>query len=139
MEQGRLAASHAFGGESGMMNQLLPYGIYTIPEIAMIGPTEEELTKDSVHYETGLARFRELSRVQISGGGDGMLKLIFHRETLKLIAVHILGTSSTELIHIGQAVLDHNGSVQYFRDAVFNYPTLAEAYKIAALDGLNKL
>ena len=139
MEQGRIAASHAFGVESVLMSKRLPYGIYTIPEIAMIGPTEEELTKDSVPYETGIARFRELSRIQISGGRHGMLKLIFHRESLKLLAVHILGPSSTEIVHIGQAVLDHGGSVEYFRDAVFNYPTLAEAYKVAALDGLHKV
>jgi NAD(P) transhydrogenase len=139
MEQGRIAALHAFGVEASLMSQRLPYGIYTIPEIAMIGPTEEELTKQEAPYETGIARFRELSRIQISGGRHGMLKLIFHRESLKLLAVHILGPSSTELIHIGQAVLDHDGSVAYFRDAVFNYPTLAEAYKVAALDGLNKI
>jgi NAD(P) transhydrogenase len=139
MEQGRIAALHAFGVASSMLSQRLPYGIYTIPEIAMIGPTEEELTKKEVPYETGIARFRELSRIQISGGRHGMLKVIFHRESLKLLAVHILGPSSTELIHIGQAVLDHDGSVAYFRDAVFNYPTLAEAYKVAALDGLNKI
>jgi NAD(P) transhydrogenase len=139
MEQGRIAALHAFGVEASLLSQRLPYGIYTIPEIAMIGPTEQELTKDEVPYETGIARFRELSRVQISGGRHGMLKLIFHRESLKLLAVHILGSTATELVHIGQAVLDHGGSVAYFRDAVFNYPTLAEAYKVAALDGLNKI
>ncbi len=139
MEQGRIAALHAFGVEAKLLSRRLPYGIYTIPEIAMIGPTEEELTKDSVPYEVGIARYRELSRIQISGGRHGMLKLIFHRETLKLLAVHILGPSSTEIIHIGQAVIDHDGSVEYFRDAVFNYPTLAEAYKAAAMDGLQKL
>ena len=139
MEQGRIAALHAFGVETGRMSQRLPYGIYTIPEIAMIGPPEQELTKAGVPYETGIARFRELSRIQISGGGHGMLKLIFHRESLKLLAIHILGPNATELIHIGQAVLDHDGSVTYFRDAVFNFPTLAEAYKVAALDGLNKI
>ena len=90
-------------------------------------------------YETGMARFRELSRTHISGGNRGVLKLLFHRETRRLLAVHILGESATELVHIGQAVIDHDGSVEYFRDAVFNYPTLAEAYKVAALDGLNKL
>ena len=139
MEQGRIAALHAFGGVSSMLSQLLPYGIYTIPEIAMIGPTEEELTKQEIPYETGVARFRELARFQISGGRHGMLKLLFHRESLKLLAVHIIGPNATELVHIGQAVLDHDGSVAYFRDAVFNYPTLAEAYKVAALDGLNKI
>ena len=138
-EQGRLAALHAFGVETEKSFSRLPFGIYTIPEISMIGPTEEELTKDSVPYETGLARFRELSRTHISGGNNGVLKLLFHRENRRLLAVHILGENATELVHIGQAVIDHNGTVDYFRDAVFNYPTLAEAYKIAALNGLNKL
>ena len=138
-EQGRLAALHACGVEAEKSFSRLPFGIYTIPEISMIGPTEEELTKDSVPYETGLARFRELSRTHISGGNNGVLKLLFHRENRRLLAVHILGENATELVHIGQAVIDHNGTVDYFRDAVFNYPTLAEAYKIAALNGLNKL
>ena len=138
-EQGRLAALHAFGVETEKSFTRLPFGIYTIPEISMIGPTEEELTKEVVPYETGLARFRELSRAHISGGDNGMLKLLFHRENRRLLAVHILGENATELVHIGQAVIDHNGTVDYFRDAVFNYPTLAEAYKVAALDGINKL
>lgn len=139
MEQGRIAAMHAFGVNATTMPERLPFGIYTIPEIAMIGPPEQELTGKSVPYEVGVARFRELSRVQISGGSVGVLKLVFHRETRKLLGVHILGEQATELVHIGQAVIDHNGSVEYFRDTVFNYPTLAEAYKVAALDGLNKL
>ena len=138
-EQGRLAAMHAFGVKTEKSFSLLPFGIYTIPEISMIGPTEEKLTEDSVPYETGLARFRELSRSHISGGDHGVLKLLFHRETRQLLAVHILGESATELVHIGQAVIENNGTIDYFRDAVFNYPTLAEAYKVAALDGLNKL
>jgi NAD(P) transhydrogenase len=139
MEQGRLAALHAFGVEMPPVASSLPFGIYSIPEIAMVGPNEQELTKKAVPYESGVARFRELSRVQISGGRTGLLKLLFHRETKKLLSVHIIGQSATELVHIGQAVIDHNGSVEYLRDAVFNYPTLAEAYKVAALDGLNKL
>ena len=139
MEQGRLAALDAFGVKAERMFSQLPFGVYTIPEIAMIGPTEENLTKDSTPYETGIARFRELSRAHISGGGTGMLKLMFHRETLRLLSVHILGEHATELVHIGQAVIHHEGSVKYFRDTVFNYPTLAEAYKIAALNGLNKV
>jgi NAD(P) transhydrogenase len=139
MEQGRIAAMCAFGVNATTMPERLPFGIYTIPEIAMIGPTEQELTEKSVPYEVGVARFRELCRVQISGGSVGVLKLMFHRETRKLLAVHILGEQATELVHIGQAVIDHNGTVEYFRDTVFNYPTLAEAYKVAALDGLNKL
>ncbi len=139
MEQGRIAAQHAFGAPAGKIGTRLPYGIYTIPEISMIGPTEEELTEKSVPYETGIARFCELSRVQISGGRNGILKLLFHRETLKLLAVHVLGPSATDIVHIGQAVLDHDGSVEYFRDAVFNFPTFAEAYKVAAHNGLNKI
>jgi NAD(P) transhydrogenase len=139
MEQGRIAALHAFGIDSKNTSERLPFGVHTIPEIAMIGPTEEELTRESVPYEMGIARFRELSRVHISGGSTGILKLLFHRENLRLLAVHILGESATELVHIGQAVIDHSGSVEYFRDAVFNYPTLAEAYKVAALDGLNRI
>ena len=139
MEQGRLAALHACGVEALPMSTRLAYGIYTIPEVAMVGPTEQQLTRLAVPYEVGVVPFRELSRVQISGGRDGLLKVLFHRETLKLLAVHILGQSATELIHIGQAVIDHGGTVNYLRDVVFNYPTLAEGYKAAALNGLNKL
>lgn len=138
-EQGRRAALHAFGVESEHAFNRLPFGVYTIPEIAMIGPTEQELTRESIPYETGVARFRELSRSNISGSQTGRLKLLFHRETLKLLGVHIFGESATELVHIGQAVMEHDGDIRYFRDAVFNYPTLAEAYKIGALNGLNKL
>jgi NAD(P) transhydrogenase len=129
----------ALGVEAPAMSPTLPYGMYTIPEIAMIGPTEQQLTKSAVPYEVGVAPFRELSRVQISGGRGGMLKLLFHRETLKLLALHIIGQSATELVHIGQAIIDHGGTIEYLRDAVFNYPTLAEAYKAAALNGLNRL
>jgi NAD(P) transhydrogenase len=139
MQQGRLAALYAFGATTPRVSSKLPLGIYTIPEVAMAGPTEQELTHSSVPYEIGLARFRELSRTQITGGRGGLLKLIFRRDNLKLLAVHILGQSATELVHIGQMLIDHEGSVEYFRDAVFNYPTLAEAYKVAALDGLNRL
>ena len=139
MEQGRLAASHAFGLVTGHVSSTLPFGIYTVPEISMVGPTEQKLTEQKVPFETGRARYRELARGQIIGDSRGILKIIFHRETRKLLAVHILGEGATELIHIGQAVMAHNGSVEYFRDAVFNYPTLAEAYKVAAHNGLNKL
>ncbi len=139
MEQGRIAAMHAMADEATAMAKRLPYGIYTIPEIAMVGPTEEELTKDEVPYETGIARFRELSRVQISGGSVGLLKILFNREDRKLIAVHILGEQATELVHIGQVLIDHGATIDYLRDTVFNYPTLSAAYKVAALDGFNKL
>ena len=139
MEQGRIAAMHAMGVEVPPMSSRLPYGVYTIPEIAMVGPTEEELTKQAAPYETGVARFRELSRVQISGGHAGFLKILFHREERTLLAVHILGEQATELVHIGQVLIDHGATIDYLRDAVFNYPTLSVAYKVAALDGFNKL
>lgn len=139
MEQGRLAASHMFGIPFQHMPNLLPYGIYTIPEISMVGQTEESLTANRVPYEVGIARYSELAKSMMLGDETGMLKLLFDRQTRKLLGVHALGQRATEIIHIGQAVLFYGGSVEYFRDTVFNYPTLAEAYKVAALDGLNKL
>ena len=139
MEQGRLAACHALGEKSAAMPRSFPYGIYTIPEISFAGQTEEELTKEKVPYEVGRAEYSETARGLILGDHTGILKLCFHRDTLQLLGVHIIGESATELIHIGQAVLAHGGSVAYFRDNVFNYPTLAECYKIAALNGLNRL
>ncbi len=139
MEQGRLAACHAFGVETESVPQLFPYGIYTIPEISMVGPNEEELTDKGVPYEVGKAQYREIARGQIIGDSTGLLKLIFHLETRKLLAVHIIGEGASELIHIGQAVLAFGGKVDYFVDIVFNYPTLAECYKTAAFDGINRL
>jgi len=139
MEQGRLATAHMFGGKFKRQDGALPYGIYTIPEIAMIGQTEEELTAATIPYETGVARYEELAKAEMLGDRTGMLKLLFHPETLKLLGIHAIGQRATEIIHIGQAVLAFGGTVEYFRDAVFNYPTLAEAYKVAALNGLNKL
>lgn len=139
MEQGRLAACHAFGIEAKAVPELFPYGIYTIPEISMVGPTEEELTKQGVPYEVGKAQYREIARGQIMGDSTGVMKLIFHLETHQLLAVHILGEGASELIHIGQAVLAFGGKVSYFVNTVFNYPTLAECYKTAAFDGLNRL
>jgi NAD(P) transhydrogenase len=139
MEQGRLAASHMFGIPFEHMPNLLPYGIYTIPEISMVGQTEESLTANRVPYEVGIARYSELAKSMMLGDETGMLKLLFDRQTRKLLGVHALGQRATEIVHIGQAVLFYGGSVEYFRDMVFNYPTLAEAYKVAALDGLNKL
>ena len=139
LEQGRLAACHAFGVPARSMPQLFPYGIYSIPEISMVGKTEEELTKDAVPYETGLAHFRETARGAIVGDAAGILKLLFHRETRRLLGVHILGTSATELVHIGQAVIGLGGTLDYFVETVFNYPTFAECYKVAALDAFNKL
>ena len=139
MEQGRLATAHMFGDPSTPHASPLPYGIYTIPEIAMVGQTEEQLTAAMTPYETGVARYEELAKAEMLGDRTGMLKLLFHPETLKLLGIHAIGQRATEIIHIGQAVLAFGGTVEYFRDAVFNYPTLAEAYKVAALNGLNKL
>lgn len=139
MEQGRLAACHALGIAEDSYSQLAPIGIYTIPEISMVGATEERLTKEHVPYEFGLARYAEIARGHLLGDAHGMLKLLFHRETLKLLGVHAIGEQATEIIHIGQAVMAYGGTIDYFIDSVFNYPTLAEAYKIAAFDGLNKL
>ncbi|NNM33635.1 MAG: hypothetical protein HKO53_11250, partial [Gemmatimonadetes bacterium] len=118
---------------------LIPYGIYTIPEISMVGRTEQELTEHGVPYEYGVAKYDELARGQMLGDEAGVLKLLFDPQTRKLLGVHALGENATEIIHIGQAVLSLGGTVDYFRDTVFNYPTLAEAYKVAALDGLNRL
>jgi len=139
MEQGRLAANHMFQIPFEHMPELFPYGIYTIPEISMVGQTEETLTSNRVPYEVGIAKYAELAKSMMLGDETGMLKLLFDRQTRKLLGVHALGQRATEIIHIGQAVLFYGGSVEYFRDMVFNYPTLAEAYKVAALDGLNKL
>jgi NAD(P) transhydrogenase len=139
MEQGRLASCHMFGAPCEQVTELFPYGIYTIPEISMVGQTEERLTADKVPYEVGIAKYSELAKSMMLGDETGMLKLLFDRNTRKLLGVHVIGQRATEIIHIGQAVLAYGGSVEYFRDTVFNYPTLAEAYKVAALDGLNKL
>lgn len=137
--QGRLATCHAYGVEEKSLEVPLPYGIYAIPEISFVGATEEELTAQGVPYETGLARYREISRGQLLGDEEGMLKVLFHRQTEELLGVHIIGEYATELVHIGQAVMALKGGLGYLRDAVFNYPTLAECYKVAALDGFNKL
>ncbi len=139
MEQGRLAACNIFNIAAQHMPELFPYGIYTIPEISMVGQTEETLTQNKVPYELGIARYSELAKSMMLGDDMGMLKLLFHRETRKLLGVHVLGQRATEIIHICQAVMFYGGTVEYFRDTVFNYPTLAEAYKVAALNGLNKL
>ena len=139
MEQGRLAGCHMFGKPSKMMSHLIPYGIYSIPEISMVGATEEELTRQKAPYEIGLARYTELAKGQMLGDETGLLKILFDPNTLKLLGVHIIGDRAAEIIHIGQAVLTMGATIEYFRDTVFNYPTLAEAYKVAALDGLNKI
>ncbi|HKE17163.1 MAG TPA: Si-specific NAD(P)(+) transhydrogenase [Kofleriaceae bacterium] len=138
-EQGRLAACHMFGLEVEPMAAHFPIGVYAIPEISMVGATEEELTRAKVPYETGIARFREIARGQILGDDSGMFKMIFHREDRRLLGVHCIGTGATELIHIGQAVIGLGGGLDYFLRTVFNYPTLAECYKVAALHAANKL
>lgn len=139
MEQGRLSSCHMFGKPSVMPANLIPYGIYTIPEISMVGQTEEQLTQQKIPYEVGLARYAELAKGQMLGDEQGLLKLLFDPESLKLLGVHVIGDRAAEIVHIGQVVLTIGGTIEYFRDTVFNYPTLAEAYKVAALDGLNKL
>ncbi len=147
MHQGRLASVHAFcpvnGSPDGKIPPSplapLPFGIYTIPEVSMVGATEEELTEARVPYEIGHAFYRETARAHIMGDTEGMLKLIFHRETLRLLGVHIIGERASELIHIGQAVIAYGGTIEYFIDNVVNYPTLSEAYKVAALNGYNRL
>jgi len=140
-EQGRAAARHAFGlrndHEGGI--GLFPYGIYTVPEISTIGKSEDELTAAGIAYEIGKANYREISRGQIIGDRTGLLKIIFSPESRQLLGVHIMGEGASELIHIGQVLMAHNGKIDYFADAVFNFPTLAECYKTAALDGLNRL
>ncbi len=139
MEQGRLAGCHMFGKPSKMVSKLVPYGIYTIPEISMVGATEEQLTQSKTPYEIGMARYAELAKGQMLGDDQGLLKLLFDPASLKLLGVHAIGERAAEIVHIGQAILAMDGTIEYFRDAVFNYPTLAEAYKVAALDGLNKM
>ena len=138
-EQGRRAACHAFGVHAGPMEPHFPIGIYAIPEISVVGANEQELTKQKVPYEIGIARYREIARGQILGDDTGLLKMIFHREDRRLLGVHAIGTSATELIHIGQAVIGLGGGLDYFLKTVFNYPTLAECYKVAALDAANRL
>ena len=139
MEQGRLASCHMFDVPFKHTPELFPYGIYTIPEISMVGKSEQELTNAKVPYEVGLSRFEELAKGQMLGDETGLLKLIFDPDSHKLLGVHVIGEGASELVHIGQAVLSLGGNMDYLRDTVFNYPTLAEAYKVAALDGLNKL
>jgi NAD(P) transhydrogenase len=139
MEQGRIAAANAFNLKIQSDPATYPYGIYTIPQISFIGKTEEQLTQEDVPYEVGVAYYREIARGQITGHTEGRLKLLFHRETLELLGVHIYGEEAAELLHIGQAVFSLKGKVTYFVNTVFNYPTLAECYKAAAFNGLNRL
>ncbi|MEM6561558.1 MAG: Si-specific NAD(P)(+) transhydrogenase, partial [Planctomycetota bacterium] len=144
MEQGRRAACHMFkhlpdSGDYEGRTDLMPYGIYTIPEISMVGQSEQQLTEAQVPYEIGIARFREIARAQLMSDTNGMLKLLFHPESRRLLGVHAIGTGATEIVHIGQTVMAAGMPIDYFVETVFNYPTLAECYKVAALDGLNRV
>ena len=139
MEQGRLAACHMFGEPTQSVPDLFPFGIYAIPEISMVGWTEERLTAAGVPYESGVAQYKEIARGQLLGDEIGMLKLLIHQDSHALLGVHCIGTGATELIHIGQAVMAFKGTAEYFVNTVFNYPTLAECYKVAALNGLNRI
>ena len=138
-EQGRLAACHAFGMKAEPMTSNFPIGIYAVPEISMVGENEQNLTMKKVPYEIGMARYREIARGHIMGDDSGLLKLLFHRKNRQLLGVHAIGLGATELVHIGQAVLGLGGGLDYFMSTVFNYPTMAECYKVAALDAFNKL
>ncbi|WP_131736328.1 Si-specific NAD(P)(+) transhydrogenase [Actinomadura roseirufa] len=139
MEQGRLAAHHACGEPVAEIHELQPIGIYTIPEISFVGRTEDALTEAKIPFEVGVSRYRELARGQIIGDSYGMLKLLVSPEDRSLLGVHVFGTGATELVHIGQTVMGCGGTVDYLVNAVFNYPTLAESYKVAALDAMNKM
>lgn len=139
MEQGRIAACHAFGEKAQQPPEYFPYGIYSVPEISTVGMSEEEVQTRNIPYECGIARFRETSRGHIMGLETGMLKMIFSMKTRRLLGCHIIGEGATELIHVGQAVINLKGTLDYFVENTFNYPTLAEAYKIAALDAWNKM
>jgi len=139
MEQGRLATCYAFDAPVESHPELFPYGIYTIPEISTVGQDEASLTEQRVPYEVGVARYSEIARGQLLGDGQGFLKLLFHRDTRRILGAHVLGTGAAELVHIAQAVMAHDGTIDYFVRNVFNYPTLAECYRVAALDGLNRL
>lgn len=139
MEQGRLAVCHMFGEPCESFAELFPYGIYSVPEISMVGQTEQQLTEANIPYEAGVAQYKEVARGQLIGDDFGMLKLLIHQETHKVLGVHCIGSGATELIHIGQAVMAFDGTVDFFIKNVFNFPTLAEAYKVAALNGVNKL
>lgn len=139
MEQGRIAALSMLGRKVDQVDDLLPYGIYSIPEISMIGWTEERLTSEGIPYEAGIAQYKEIARGQLLGDTTGMLKLLIHQDSRTILGAHCIGTNATELIHIAQAVMTFKGTVDYFVNTVFNYPTLAECYKVAAYNGINKL
>jgi NAD(P) transhydrogenase len=139
MEQGRIAALHAFGEPVHELPELVPTGVYAIPEIGMVGRTEEELTDAAVPYVAGVARWHELARGLMSGDEDGMLKLLVSLDDRRLLGVHVIGTGATDLVHIGQAVMGGAATIDFLVTAVFNYPTFAESYKVAALDAANRI
>ena len=139
MEQGRLAARHACRADSESFPKVYPIGIYTIPEISSIGYTEDELKNMGFHYEVGRAYYYEIARSHIVGSHTGLLKIIFHAETLEVLGVHVIGRGATEVVHIGQVAMAFNAKVDFFINQVFNYPTYAEAYRVAALNGMNKI
>ncbi len=139
MNQGRMAACHITGRPQNKLREFFPFGIYSVPEISMVGDNEEELTEKGIPFETGIAHYKETARGQLLGDDVGMLKILFHPESRQVLGVHIIGTGATELIHIGQAVMALDARMNYFIDSAFNYPTLAECYRVAALNGLNKL
>jgi len=139
MEQGRLASRHMFGLPFKNVPELLPFGIYSIPEISFVGRNEHQLTEKKIPYEVGHARFEEVARAQIVGDHVGLLKLLFNPKSFEILGVHVVGESAAELVHIGLTVMVAGGTVETLRDTVFNYPTMAEVYKVAAIDGLNKV
>jgi NAD(P) transhydrogenase len=139
MNQGRVAACHVYDEPTTSLPELFPFGVYAIPEISMVGLNEKELTERAIPYESGVARYKEIARGQLMGDEAGLLKILFAPDDRRILGVHAIGTGATELIHIGQAVMSLGGTLQYFISNVFNYPTLAECYKVAALDGVNKL
>ena len=139
MEQGRLAARHAFGVETHHFPTFYPIGIYTIPEISSCGYTEEQLVQLEFRFEVGRAYYYEIAKNTIAGNDSGLFKILFHKDTLEILGIHIIGRQATELIHIGQVAMTFNARIDYFIDQVFNYPTYAEGYRIAALNGFNKV
>lgn len=139
MEQGRLACRHAFGAQTHHFPEFYPIGIYTIPEISSCGYTEDQLKELGFHYEVGRAYYYEIARSHIAGTHTGMFKILFHAETLEILGVHVIGRSATEVIHIGQLAINFRAKISYFIDQIFNYPTYAEGYRVAALNGFNKI
>jgi NAD(P) transhydrogenase len=139
MEQGRIATLHAFEERVETLPELIPTGVYAIPEIGMVGQTEEQLTDAAVPYVTGIARWRELARGLMTGDEDGLLKLLVSPDNRNVLGVHVIGTGATDLVHIGQAVMGGGSTIDFLVTAVFNYPTFAESYKVAALDATNRI